>query len=69
MERDSRLGTTAVVVFLLWIYVCAVILLYGVEMTAAYARLQDAAERHAHRRRPPAVSSDGRFELPDRWRR
>lgn len=31
----------AVVVFLLWIYVCAIILLYGVEMTAAYARLQD----------------------------
>jgi membrane protein len=34
------------VVFLLWIYVCAVILLYGAEMTAAYARFQDAAERH-----------------------
>lgn len=39
-------SVAAVVVFLLWIYVCAVILLYGVEMTAAYARLQDAAERH-----------------------
>lgn len=36
----------AVVVFLLWIYVSAVILLYGVEMTASYARLQDAAVRH-----------------------
>ena len=36
----------AVVVFLLWIYVSAVILIYGVEMTASYARLQDAAERH-----------------------
>jgi membrane protein len=36
----------AVVIFLLWIYVSAVILLYGVEMTASYARLQDAAERH-----------------------
>ena len=36
----------AVVVFLLWIYVSVVILLYGVEMTASYARLQDAAERH-----------------------
>lgn len=35
-----------VVVFLLWIYVSAVILLYGVEMTAAYARLQAAAVRH-----------------------
>ena len=36
----------AVVVFLLWIYVSAVILLYGVEMTASYARLRDAALRH-----------------------
>ncbi len=36
----------AVVVFMLWIYVSAVILLYGVEMTAAYARLQNAARRH-----------------------
>ena len=36
----------AVVVFLLWIYVSAVILLYGVEMTASYARLQEAAVRH-----------------------
>ena len=34
----------AVVVFLFWVYICAVILLYGVEMTAAYARLKDAAE-------------------------
>jgi membrane protein len=33
------------VVFLIWIYVCAVILLYGVAMTAAYARFQDAAHR------------------------
>lgn len=39
-------SVTAVVVFMLWIYVSAVILMYGVEMTAAYARLQDAAERH-----------------------
>ena len=37
----------AVVVFLLWIYVSAVILIYGVEMTASYARLRDAAARHA----------------------
>ena len=36
----------AVVVFLLWIYVSSVILLYGVEMTASYARLQDASVRH-----------------------
>jgi membrane protein len=38
----------AVVVFLLWIYVSAIILLYGVEMTASYARLQEAAIRHTH---------------------
>jgi membrane protein len=36
----------AVVVFLLWIYISAVILIYGVEMTASYARLQDASIRH-----------------------
>jgi membrane protein len=36
----------AVVIFLFWIYICAVILLYGVEMTAAYARLQAAAMKH-----------------------
>ena len=37
----------AVVVFLLWIYVSAIILMYGVEFTAAYARLR--------RRRPEAM--------------
>jgi membrane protein len=42
----------AVVIFLFWIYVCAVILLYGVEMTAAYARLQMAALRH------PAIAGE-----------
>jgi membrane protein len=31
---------TAVVVFLLWIYVSAVILMFGVEFTACYARLR-----------------------------
>jgi membrane protein len=36
----------AVVVFLFWVYISAVILLYGVEMTAAYARLQAAVRRH-----------------------
>ena len=35
-----------VVVFLFWVYISAVILLYGVEMTAAYARLQTAAAKH-----------------------
>ncbi len=36
----------AVVVFLIWVYVCAVILLYGVQMTASYSRLQDVAARN-----------------------
>ena len=40
----------AVVIFLFWIYISAVILLYGVEMTAAYARLQE------WRLRPPSAS-------------
>jgi membrane protein len=37
---------TTVVVFPFWVYISAVILLYGVEMTAAYARLQAAARKH-----------------------
>jgi membrane protein len=37
----------AVVVFLFWVYVSAVILLYGVEFTAAYGRLR--------RHRPPEI--------------
>ena len=45
---DSIHGTVAgVVVFLLWVYVSAVILLFGVEVTAAYARLR--------RRRPDEI--------------
>jgi membrane protein len=36
---------TTVVVFLFWVYISAVVLLYGVEMTAAYARLQAAATK------------------------
>jgi membrane protein len=48
LSRFSVHGTIAgVVVFLLWIYVSAVILLYGVEVTAAYARLR--------RRRPDQI--------------
>jgi membrane protein len=38
-------SVAGVVVFLLWIYVSAVLLLYGVEMTAAYVRLRAAAAR------------------------
>jgi membrane protein len=42
MTRFTRVNGSiaAVVVFLLWVYVQAVILLYGVEFTAAYARLR-----------------------------
>ncbi|MBI4262822.1 MAG: YihY/virulence factor BrkB family protein [Acidobacteria bacterium] len=45
MGESSRLtfihgSIAAVVVFLLWVYVSAVILMYGVEFTAAYARLR-----------------------------
>ena len=41
MNRFARVNGSiaAVVVFLVWVYVQAVILLYGVEFTAAYARL------------------------------
>ena len=45
LARNSRLtfiqgSIAAVVVFLLWIYISSVILMYGVEFTAAYARLR-----------------------------
>ena len=42
MTRFTRVNGSiaAVVVFLLWVYLQAVILLYGVEFTAAYARLR-----------------------------
>jgi membrane protein len=41
VSRFSIHGSiAAVVVFLIWIYLSAVILLYGVEVTAAYARLR-----------------------------
>jgi membrane protein len=45
----------AVVVFLIWIYVCAVILLYGVEVTAAYVRLQAAPVPPAGQDARPSV--------------
>jgi membrane protein len=37
---DIHGSIAAVVVFLLWIYVSSIILMYGVEFTAAYARLR-----------------------------
>jgi membrane protein len=42
MTRFARVNGSiaAVVVFLVWVYIQAVILLYGVEFTAAYARLR-----------------------------
>jgi membrane protein len=41
LRRFSVHGSiAAVVVFLIWVYISAVILLYGVEVTAAYARLR-----------------------------
>ena len=41
MSRFSVHGSVAaVVVFLMWVYLCAVILIYGVEFTVAYARLR-----------------------------
>jgi membrane protein len=49
MSRFTRINGSiaAVVLFLMWVYLQAVILLYGVEFTAAYARLR--------RGRPPEV--------------
>ncbi len=51
VRDDARFSVhgsiAAVVMFLLWVYVSAVILLYGAEVTAAYARLR--------RRRPDAI--------------
>jgi membrane protein len=38
---------TAVVVFLVWVYLSAVILLYGVEVSAAYARLRKGLPQEA----------------------
>jgi membrane protein len=45
IARNTRMtlihgSIAAVVVFLLWIYISSVILMYGVEFTAAYARLR-----------------------------
>lgn len=36
-----------VVVFLIWVYTCAVVLMYGVEFTAAYARLRRGRSEEA----------------------
>lgn len=45
LARWSVHGSIAsVVVFLLWVYVLVVILLYGVQLTAAYARLREGEQ-------------------------
>jgi len=41
----SVVASLAVVVFLLWVYISAVILLYGAEVTASYARVRRALAR------------------------
>jgi membrane protein len=48
----GSIGT--VVVFLLWVYISAVIFLYGVEVTAAYARLR----KHLPQQAPAAPARD-----------
>ena len=46
LSRFSVHGTIAsVVVFLLWVYVSAVVLLYGVEITVAYAQIRPLLAR------------------------
>lgn len=48
LSRFSVHGSVAaVVVFLLWVYVSAVILLYGAEVTAAYSRIRRAESAEA----------------------
>ena len=48
-------SVAAVVVFLVWIYLSAIILLYGVEVTAAYARLR----KHTPSSQPAAPPLEG----------
>ena len=61
MSRFTRVnGSIAVVVvFLVWVYTQAVILLYGVEFTAAYARLgRQAAEEPVDVPRPQPITTE-----------
>jgi len=48
-------SVAAVVVFLVWVYLSAIILLYGVEVTAAYARLR----KHTPPSQPAAPPLEG----------
>ena len=52
-------SVAAVVVFLLWIYVSAVLLLYGVEVTAAYVRLRTGLRKSQIAAATPAERSIG----------
>ncbi len=52
-------SVAAVVVFLLWIYVSAVLLLYGVEVTAAYVRFRTGLAKPALVTATPAGRSAG----------
>lgn len=52
-------SVAAVVVFLLWIYISAVLLLYGVEMTAAYVRLTAVETRRSPAASGPRPSAGG----------
>jgi membrane protein len=57
MSRFTRINGSiaAVVVFLVWVYLQAVILLYGVEVTAAYARLRRGRPEEAPAAPAPRV--------------
>ena len=56
LSRFSVHGSVAaVVVFLLWVYLSAVILLFGAEITAAFARLR----KHLPQEAPAAPARQG----------
>jgi membrane protein len=57
-SRLSLFGTVGTVMaFLVWVYVSAIILLYGVEVTAAYARLQTREEKKEEAEQAAATSA------------
>ena len=56
LSRYSIHGSIgAVVVFLIWVYISAVILLYGVEFTAAYSRIRRGRPQEAPAAPAPRV--------------
>jgi membrane protein len=61
VSRFSFHGSiAAIVIFLVWVYLSAVILLYGVEVTAAYARLR----KHLPQEAPAAPARDVETRKP-----